>query len=240
MNNKHFRQIVLDTETTGINKEGPVYLNHRIIEIGAVEIINRKITKNKFHIYINPNRSIEKEAYNIHGISNNFLLDKPNFSKIYKNFINYVKNSELIIHNSKFDLGFINYELKLLNKNIKNILNYCTIIDTLKLSRKIFPGRKNSLEALCKRYKIYDNRKFHSAILDAKLLAKVYLLMTSKQKSFNFINKKINNIKKKNKIFKKNKKIYLKKSNNIENILHKKYLKKMKKNGNCIWLNIKS
>ncbi|NIG99029.1 MAG: DNA polymerase III subunit epsilon [Buchnera aphidicola (Periphyllus acericola)] len=238
-NNRNFRQIALDTETTGINKEGPVYLNHRIIEIGAVEIINRKITKNIFHEYIKPDRLIDKEAYKIHKITNEFLYNKKKFSEIYKNFINFVKGSELIIHNSKFDLGFINYELNMLNKSIPNILNYCTVIDTLKLSRKIFPGRKNSLEVLCKRYKIYDSRKFHSAILDAKLLAKVYLLMTTVQKSFFFINNS------KTKIFKnfnkKNKKIFLyKKANFLENSMHIKYLNFMKKNGKCRWKNIKN
>ncbi|CAL4320630.1 DNA polymerase III subunit epsilon [Buchnera aphidicola (Periphyllus testudinaceus)] len=240
MNKKFLRKIVLDTETTGINKEGVVYLNHRIIEIGAVEIINRKITKNYFHIYLNPNRLIDKEAYKIHGISNNFLLNKPNFSEIYKNFLNYIKNSELIIHNAKFDLGFINYEFQMLNKNVKNILNYCTVLDTLKLSRKIFPGRKNNLEALCKRYKLNYQRKLHSAILDAKLLAKVYLLMTSKQQSFFFMNKENNKIFKKNKKYTNKKKICIKKATVKENLIHKKYLNFMIKNNQCLWKNIKN
>ncbi|NIH16626.1 MAG: DNA polymerase III subunit epsilon [Buchnera aphidicola (Periphyllus lyropictus)] len=237
MNKKFSRKVVLDTETTGINSSGPIYLNHRIIEIGAIEIIDRKITKNIFHTYIKPNRLVEKEAYKIHGISDNFLINKPIFSEIYKKFLNYIKNSQLIIHNAKFDLGFINYELTMLNKKIPDILNFCTILDTLKLSRKIFPGKKNSLEALCKRYKINYNRKLHSAILDAKLLAQVYLLMTSSQKSFFFMNNNSNhNILKRPKENKFKYTPIFKKANVSEINLHKKYLKKMKKNGKCLWL----
>lgn len=230
------RKIVLDTETTGINSSGAIYLNHRIIEIGAVEIINRRITKNFFHIYLNPNRSIDKKAYKIHGISNKFLADKPNFSNIYIKFIKYIKNSQLIIHNSKFDLSFLNYELKLLNKNIPEISHYCTILDTLKLSRKIFPGKKNSLEALCKRYKIYYHRKLHSAILDAKLLARVYLLMTTHQKSI-FSIENFSNIISDNKTnVSLNKKFFIKYANEKEKHVHMQYLKYMKKKGNCLWM----
>ncbi|MCW5197668.1 DNA polymerase III subunit epsilon [Buchnera aphidicola] len=234
--NIYNRQIVLDTETTGINSNGKVYLNHRIIEIGAIEIINRRITKNFFHVYLNPNRLIDKEAYKIHGISDKFLLDKPTFSDIYKNFIQYIKNSQLIIHNSKFDLSFLNYELKLLNKNIPEILNYCTVLDTLKLSRKIFPGKKNSLEALCKRYKINYHRKLHSAILDAKLLAKVYLLMTSHQKSFFSINNSNDLISNDNISSISHQKNIILYATQEENYMHLKYLKNMKKNGNCLWM----
>ncbi|CAL4320582.1 DNA polymerase III subunit epsilon [Buchnera aphidicola] len=237
--NKYSRKIVLDTETTGMNSSGPIYLDHRIIEIGAIEIINRKITKNSFHVYLQPNRLIDKDAYKVHGISDQFLLDKPHFSEIYKNFIDYVKNSELIIHNAKFDLGFINYELSLLKKDICKIENYCSIIDTLKLSRKIFPGKKNNLDALCKRYKIHHDRKKHSAILDARLLANVYLLMTSLQKTFFFMDFKkeifFSNKKKKNFI----KKSYIQKNTNKENLLHIKYLKNMQKKSKCLWINKK-
>ncbi|MCM0158263.1 exonuclease domain-containing protein [Candidatus Nardonella dryophthoridicola] len=136
------RQIVLDTETTGINKFNTYYLNHRIIEIGAVEIVNRKITKNYFHVYLNPNRNIDIEAFRIHNISNNFLKNKPKFKDIYKKFLLFIKNSELIIHNAKFDIDFLNYELSLINKNIK-IENFCSnIIDSLEIARKIFPCKK--------------------------------------------------------------------------------------------------
>jgi DNA polymerase-3 subunit epsilon len=233
--NKNSRKVVLDTETTGMNSSGPVYLGHRIIEIGAIEIINRKITKNYFHTYINPNRSIDKEAYKVHGISDDFLLNKPKFYEIYKKFVNYIKDSELIIHNSKFDLGFINYEFSLLKNNTSTVLDYCTVLDTLKLSRKIFPGKKNNLDALCKRYKINYKRKLHSAILDAKLLANVYLFMTSSQKSFFFMkfpkNFLLKNVKKK--LFFKKK--YVQKINSEEKILHVNYLKNMKKKSKCLW-----
>ncbi|CAL4320683.1 DNA polymerase III subunit epsilon [Buchnera aphidicola (Chaitophorus sp. 3695)] len=234
--NTYNRKIVLDTETTGINSHGSVYLNHRIIEIGAIEIIDRHITKNNFHVYLNPNRLIDKGAYKIHGISNKFLLDKPNFSDIYEKFIKYIKNSELIIHNSKFDLSFLNYELNLLNKNIPEILNYCTVLDTLKLSRKIFPGKKNSLEALCKRYKINYHRKLHSAILDAKLLAKVYLLMTAHQQSFFSMNNSNSLISKININSICNQKAIVKYANKKENYMHIKYLKNMKRKGRCLWI----
>jgi DNA polymerase-3 subunit epsilon len=234
--NIYNRKVVLDTETTGINSTGSVYLNHRIIEIGAVEIINRRITKNCFHVYLKPNRLIDKEAYKIHGISDKFLLDKPNFSEVYKKFIKYIKNSQLIIHNSKFDLSFLNYELSLLKKNIPEILNYCTVLDTLKLSRKIFPGKKNSLEALCKRYKVNYHRKLHSAILDAKLLAKVYLLMTSHQQSFFSINSSNKLISDVNSNYFLNKKNIIKYASTQENIRHIKYLKHMENNGNCLWM----
>ncbi|CAL4320514.1 DNA polymerase III subunit epsilon [Buchnera aphidicola] len=233
--NKNFRQVVLDTETTGMNSSsGPVYLGHRIIEIGAVEIINRKITKNFFHVYLQPNRLIDQEAYKIHGISDEFLIDKPKFFEIYQDFLNYIKGSELIIHNSKFDLGFINYELSLLKKNVSAISKYCKILDTLKLSRSIFPGKKNNLDALCKRYKIHCNRELHSAIIDAKLLANVYLFMTSSQQSFFFMKPTKNSFLKENKK-QRSQNIYIQKNNLQENILHIKYLKNMKKKFKCLW-----
>ncbi|QJC29874.1 DNA polymerase III subunit epsilon [Enterobacteriaceae endosymbiont of Plateumaris sericea] len=185
MNKLNFRQIVLDTETTGINSSPPYYKGHRIIEIGGVEIINRRVTGNNFHVYINPKKTISLEALNIHGITNKFLCDKPTFSQIINDFLNYINNSELIIHNAQFDIDFINYELSLLKKNIPNIEKNCSIIDTLKISRKLFPGKRNSLNSLCSRFNIdKSNRTMHGALLDAKLLANVFLSMTSIQNSF--------------------------------------------------------
>ncbi|QJC28542.1 DNA polymerase III subunit epsilon [Enterobacteriaceae endosymbiont of Plateumaris consimilis] len=203
MKKLNLRQIVLDTETTGINFYPPYYKGHRIIEIGGVEIINRHITGNNFHVYINPKKNISLEALNIHGITNKFLYDKPTFNQIIDNFLDYIKNSELIIHNAQFDIDFLNYELSLLQKNIPNIENMCSIIDTLKISRKLFPGKRNSLNSLCSRFNIdKSNRNIHGALLDAKLLANVFLSMTSIQDSFilEFQKKKnineINNIQK--------------------------------------------
>ncbi|WP_343184190.1 DNA polymerase III subunit epsilon [Buchnera aphidicola (Ceratovacuna keduensis)] len=228
---KHFkRKIVLDTETTGINS----ILNknvekHRIIEIGAVEIINRKLTGKKFHCYLNPKRKIEEKAFKIHRITNEFLLDKPIFYDISEKFINFIKNSDLIIHNAAFDINFLEYELSVINSKISKINEICNIIDTLVIARKLYPGKKNTLDALCKRYKIkMFNRNFHSAILDAKILSELYIRMTRKQKEINFFKKK----KKCNtsKVYKKKiLKNILKLANKSEILLHKKYLNKIKK-----------
>ncbi|WP_038499601.1 DNA polymerase III subunit epsilon [Candidatus Palibaumannia cicadellinicola] len=182
MNTNIKRQIILDTETTGINKLGVHYEGHRIIEIGAVEIINRRITSKYFHVYLNPERPIDQEAFNIHGISNEFLKDKPTFAQIVKKFIAFISGSELIIHNAKFDIGFIDYEFRMLNCGINNTNTFCKVTDSLLLARKIFPGKHNSLDALCNRYCINrSTRTKHGALLDAKILAKVFLLMTGGQ-----------------------------------------------------------
>ncbi|WMC20287.1 MAG: DNA polymerase III subunit epsilon [Enterobacteriaceae bacterium PSpyr] len=191
------RQIIFDTETTGLNKFGLPYLGHRIIEIGAIELINRKFTGKIFHSYIKPDRLIDAEAFSIHGISNKFLSNKKKFSDIANKFLKFINNSDLIAHNAMFDVNFINYEFSLLNKNIFKIENFCNIIDTLSIARKLFPGKNNSLNALCKRYEIDKSKRvFHSALIDAKLLAKIYLFMTGGQKSlklnkYNLFKKKI-------------------------------------------------
>ncbi|BAC24215.1 dnaQ [Wigglesworthia glossinidia endosymbiont of Glossina brevipalpis] len=196
------RQIVLDTETTGMNKNGPHYYGHRIIEIGAIEMINRRLTGRCFHTYLKPDRLVEIEAFKIHGISDEFLFFQPTFEEIMEKFINFIKGSELIIHNSVFDIGFINNEIQLCNKNLNNINYYCSVIDTLKLARNIFPGKRNNLDALSDRYGIDTTKRIlHGALLDAEILSNVYLLMTggqipinfSKKKNNNFINKKIKN-----------------------------------------------
>ncbi|QTJ62956.1 DNA polymerase III subunit epsilon [Candidatus Nardonella dryophthoridicola] len=229
-------QIALDIETTGINKNGPHYLNHKIIEIAAIKIINRKITKDIFHVFINPNRNIDIEAYNIHKISNNFLKKKPIFYNIANNLINFIKGHDLIIHNSKFDIGFINYELKLINYNIK-IENICNIIDTLSISRKIFPCKKNNLDDLSIRLNINKKkRNKHSALNDVIILVNIYLKLTSKQLRIDF-NKNLfynNNIKYNNLLnssFYNNKKLKIIFANNKEinnnniflNLIIKKY-----------------
>ncbi|XBC40964.1 MAG: DNA polymerase III subunit epsilon [Buchnera aphidicola (Nurudea yanoniella)] len=236
------RTIVLDTETTGMNRIGCFYKTHRIIEIGAVEIVDNCIIEKNFHSYICPDRLIDRDAFKIHGISNNFLLDKPKFFEIAPDFLKYVKDSELIIHNSKFDISFINYELSMLNLNTKNILDICNVIDTLEIARKIFPGKKNTLDALCLRYKIHtNNRNIHSAIYDAKLLAKVYIFMKNRQESLPFLstNHHLYHKKRKCNVLKKFK-LKSKFAKNCDIILHEKYLQKMiKKTGKCIWMNKK-
>lgn len=174
------RQIILDTETTGIDpKEG-----HRVIEIGCMEMIDRKITGRHFHKYINPEREVEEEALLVHGISNEFLKDKPTFKTIVAEFLEFINGAELIIHNAPFDVGFLDYEFKLADKKIGKITKYCKIFDTLVLARKTHPGQRNSLDALCKRYAIDNsNRDLHGALIDTELLAKVYLIMTGGQGS---------------------------------------------------------
>ncbi|MCX6011871.1 MAG: DNA polymerase III subunit epsilon [Chloroflexi bacterium] len=174
------RQIILDTETTGLEPEK----SHRIIEIGCVELIDRQFTGNNFHQYLNPQREIETEALAVHGITNEFLADKPIFANVINDFLNFVNDAELIAHNAPFDVGFINHEIQLWAKEAELLDAYVTIFDTLPLARKMFPGQRNSLDALCKRYKIdLGARKLHGALLDAQLLAEVYLLMTSGQSS---------------------------------------------------------
>ena len=175
------RIIVLDTETTGLDpQEG-----HRIIEIGCVEIFKRRvIKKNNFHRYINPERLIEAEASEIHGIKNEDLQDKPVFADIVDEFIAFIKGAELVIHNAEFDVGFINHEFKLLNKNLGTVTDYCTVFDTLALAKKKHPGQRNNLDALCKRYNIDNShRTLHGALLDSEILADVFLAMTGGQAS---------------------------------------------------------
>jgi len=172
------RQIILDTETTGLSPaEG-----HRVIEIGCLEMINRRLTDQQFHYYINPERDIERAAEAVHGITSEFLADKPVFSEIAEEFIAFVTGAELIIHNAPFDVGFLNHELQLIDKKSKPITTHCEILDSLVVARGKHPGQKNSLDALCRRYGVNNsNRDLHGALLDAELLAQVYLLMTGGQ-----------------------------------------------------------
>lgn len=177
---KQRRQVVLDTETTGINpREG-----HKIIEIGCVEMINRRLTQNRFHVYLNPDREIDAGAIEVHGITNEFLQDKSRFADVVNDFIAFVEGAELIIHNAPFDVGFLNHELSLLGNDNRRIEAISTVFDTLAYARKKHPGARNSLDALCKRYGIDNShRELHGALLDAEILADVYLLMTGGQAS---------------------------------------------------------
>jgi len=174
------RQVVLDTETTGIDpKQG-----HRIIEIGCVELIDRKLTNRHYHQYIQPQREIEQEAINVHGITNEFLADKPVFKAIARDFLEFVTGAQLVIHNAAFDIGFIDHEFGLLKSGLGSITDHCSVLDTLALAREKHPGQKNNLDALCKRYFVDNsNRDLHGALLDAELLADVYLHMTGGQTS---------------------------------------------------------
>lgn len=171
------RQVVLDTETTGLEPaEG-----HRIIEIGCVELIDRRPGRT-FQEYVNPERDVEQGALDVHGIGNEVLANKPRFAEIAQAFLKFVDGSELIIHNADFDIGFINHELKLLDPAATDIRERCKVLDTLTLARRLHPGQKNNLDALCKRYNIDNSaRQLHGALLDAQILADVYLAMTGGQ-----------------------------------------------------------
>jgi len=214
-------EVILDTETTGLSTAD----NHRIVEIGCVELNNQIPTNNTFHVYINPQREVSEEAYKVHGYSNKFLSDKKIFSEIVEDFLNFIKDKIIIIHNAPFDLSFLNYELKILNKKPINIKN---VIDTLEIARSKYPGAQNSLDALCKRFNIDNSkREKHNALIDCHLLKEIYVnLLDQKEpklklESSEIVNSKlIDNISKKNNIIRK-----IIKPTNDELKLHQKYLK---------------
>ena len=172
------RQIVLDTETTGLStREG-----HRIIEIGCVELVNRRVTANHFHTYLNPDRDIDEGAERVHGISRDDLETAPRFAEIVDKLLAFIRGTELVIHNAEFDVGFIEHELKLMQHDQPKITEHALVLDTLALARNLHPGQRNSLDALCKRYEVdASNRELHGALIDADLLARVYLAMTGGQ-----------------------------------------------------------
>ena len=174
------RQIILDTETTGMSVEA----GHRIIEIGAVEIMDRRMTGNNYQTYLNPKRSIDPGSIAVHGITNDDVADKPEFKEVMQEFLSFIQDTELLIHNAPFDTAFINHEFSLAGYG-KKIEDLCEIKDTLPIARKTHPGKRNSLDALCSRYNVdKSNRELHGALIDAKLLGQVYLLMTGGQVGF--------------------------------------------------------
>jgi DNA polymerase-3 subunit epsilon len=173
------RQVVLDTETTGLEPAQ----GHRIIEIGCVELVDRKLTGRHYHQYINPVRDIDAGAIEVHGITNEFLADKPVFNQVFQDFVQFVDGAELVIHNAPFDIGFLDHEFRLLEAaSPGKMADYCSVVDTLVMARKKHPGQRNSLDALCSRYAVDNSqRDLHGALLDAEILADVYLLMTGGQ-----------------------------------------------------------
>jgi len=175
------RQIVLDTETTGLEVE----LHHRIIEIGCVELNNRRLTGRAFHRYLNPERDIDEGALEVHGLTREQLAKEPTFAQIQAEFLDFVRDAELVIHNAPFDIAFLDAELALLDGGALRISELCKVLDTLALARQMHPGQRNSLDALCKRYSIDNShREYHGALLDARILAEVYLAMTGGQVTF--------------------------------------------------------
>ncbi|MFS2156998.1 DNA polymerase III subunit epsilon [Pseudomonas sp. Pseusp122] len=175
------RSIVLDTETTGM----PVTDGHRIIEIGCVELIGRRLTGRHFHVYLQPDRESDEGAIGVHGITNEFLVGKPRFAEVADEFFEFIKGAQLIIHNAAFDVGFINNEFALIGQQDRaDITRHCTVLDTLLMARERHPGQRNSLDALCKRYGVDNSgRELHGALLDSEILADVYLTMTGGQTS---------------------------------------------------------
>ncbi|MFP8965456.1 DNA polymerase III subunit epsilon [Pokkaliibacter sp. CJK22405] len=174
------RQIILDTETTGIDPQQ----GHRLVEIGCVEMVDRKFTKRTFHVYINPEREVDPEAVAVHGITDDFLKDKPLFAAVVKDFLEFVDGAELIIHNAPFDVGFLNHEMNRLDPGLGRIEDRCLITDSLAMARHMYPGQKNNLDALCRRLGVDNSgRTYHGALLDSEILAEVYLLMTGGQTS---------------------------------------------------------
>lgn len=172
------RQVVLDTETTGLSPSQ----GHRIIEIGCLEMIDRRMTGREFHSFLHPDREIDEAAQRVHGISLLDLETAPRFSEIADEFLEFIASAELIIHNAEFDVGFLEYELGLMGHAKPKIAEHATVLDTLALARKLHPGQRNSLDALCKRYEVdASNRDVHGAIIDSDLLARVYLAMTGGQ-----------------------------------------------------------
>ncbi len=228
------RQIILDTETTGLDPA----MGHRIIEIAAVEVINRKITDRHFQRYVNPEREIDEGAKKVHGITELFLSDKPKFRDVLEDFLSFISGAELIIHNAPFDLSFLNQELQFCKReNIDSYIN--GVLDSLVMARELHPGKRNSLDALCDRYKIDNSkRSLHGALLDSRLLAECYLAMTRGQESLlisevdntaetdlsNAIERKLN--------------LFVKRAERDELALHERYLEDLSGEikENCLWL----
>ena len=184
------RQVILDTETTGMNQgSGAIYLGHRIIEIGCVEVVNRRLTGRYYHQYINPGQAIDLEAIAVHGITDERVSKEPRFHQIAQEFINFIDGAEIVAHNASFDVNFMDHEFSLLQPRGPKTADICQILDTLEIAKFLHPGQKNNLDALCKRYGVDTSRReYHGALLDAEILADVYLIMTGGQTKFNLSN----------------------------------------------------
>ena len=223
------RQIILDTETTGLDPKS----GHRVIEIGCIELVNRKFTGEQYHIYLNPDRDSDEAALEVHGLTSEFLSDKPRFKDIYEEFLKFISGSELLIHNAEFDVNFLDHEIKLLSKQLPTVSDSVTkITDTLQIAREKHPGQRNSLDALVKRYEIggYD-RELHGALLDSQILGDVYLSMTGGQSDLDFsVSATEQEVKENGSSNKLNSELNLKviELTEEENKSHKEYLLRMK------------
>lgn len=230
------RQIILDTETTGLEPTQ----GHRIIEIGCLEMIDRKFTGRRYHQYINPQRDVEQGALEVHGITIEFLRDKPIFTAILEEFMNFIAGAELIIHNAPFDVGFINHELMLAGTKWKTVNDHCRVIDTLAMARQLHIGQRNSLDALCKRYGVDNSqRDLHGALIDVHLLGQVYLAMTGGQSSLfdklqtEEVSAQETHAEITHPVRKRN--LVVIKASAEELALHEERVKKMKEKGKCVW-----
>jgi DNA polymerase III subunit epsilon len=234
------RQVVLDTETTGLDPSQ----GHRVIEIGCVEIDNRKLTGRHFHCYLNPDREIDAGAIEVHGLTSHFLADKPRFHQVEAEFLEFIEGSELVIHNAPFDVGFLDHELRATKSKAQSIASFCGVLDSLLLAREKHPGQRNSLDALCKRYGV-DNtqRQLHGALLDAEILADVYLVMTSGQSSLLLVEDEAESSNRRSKA-KRNKsdreKIAVLKASSDELEAHRQRLKDIAESSEtgCLWLEL--
>ena len=234
------RQVVLDTETTGLDPAQ----GHRVIEIGCVEIDNRKLTGRHFHCYLNPDREIDAGALEVHGLSSHFLADKPRFHQVESEFLEFIDGSELVIHNAPFDIGFLDHELRATKTDALKISSFCGVLDSLLLAREKHPGQRNSLDALCKRYGV-DNtqRQLHGALLDAEILADVYLVMTSGQSSLLLAEDESQGSTHKAKVKKRHtgrEKIAVIKADSDELEAHRQRLKNISESSEqaCLWLDL--
>ena len=230
------RQIVLDTETTGLaTSQG-----HRIIEIGCIEIVNRRFTGREYHSFLNPERDIDEGAEAVHGMSRADLESQPRFSDIADEFLEFIKNGELVIHNAEFDVGFLEYELRLMKHPRAKISEHATVLDTLSIARKLHPGQRNSLDALCKRYDVDASRRnVHGALIDAELLARVYLAMTGGQAALSLDQEgattETGTTKLDSQAPRSELNLVVIRANEEENAAHEALLDKMRASGECIW-----
>ncbi len=230
------RQIVLDTETTGLATSH----GHRIIEIGCIEIVNRRFTGREYHSFLNPERDIDEGAEAVHGMSRADLESQPRFSDIADEFLEFIKNAELVIHNAEFDVGFLEYELRLMKHPRAKITEHATVLDTLSIARNLHPGQRNSLDALCKRYDVDASRRnLHGALIDAELLARVYLAMTGGQAALSLDQEgattETGTTKLDSQAPRSELNLVVIRANEEENAAHEALLDKMRASGECIW-----
>jgi len=230
------RQVVLDTETTGLSTAH----GHRIIEIGCLELVNRRLTGREFHRFLNPDRDIDEGAEAVHGISRAALENEPRFAEIAEDLLEFLKDAELVIHNASFDVGFIEHELKLMKHPQPKIEQHATVLDTLTLARKVHPGQRNSLDALCKRYEVdASSRDLHGALIDADLLARVYLAMTGGQAALLLDESEADGDEREaGMAFRASRpelELVVVRASAAENAAHEAMLEKLREAGKCVW-----